>query len=146
MPCFSRNAVLPLAAGSAHELGSRAIRCVARRLSCDDTVSSGREDNRVRLCHGDERVLSGLVTGVQNPSHAFTLTMGLLKAACLERGTSLAPPLPGAPPLPPRGLQGLLPKGPLGTVLQLGALAVAVVLTEPLGVSAESSSSETASW
>lgn len=76
-----------------------------------------------------------------------SLTMGLLKAACLEWGTSPDPsPLPRAVALPDRWVEGLLPKVPLGTVLQPWALGFAMLLMDPLRVSAHSSSSKPASW
>lgn len=78
------------------------------------SLFSGRKYSGVWLCYNYKDVLSLFIMDVQDSSHAFTLTMGLLKAACLERSTSLAPsPLPRAEQLPASGFEGLLPKGPL---------------------------------
>lgn len=109
------------------------------------SLLSDRKDNSVWLYYNYKDILSLLTVDRQDSRHAFTLTMGLLKAACLEWGTSLAPP-PRAKQLPVRWFEDILPKGPLRTILQLGALGFAILLREPLGVSAESSSSEAASW
>lgn len=124
----------------------RYCECVAIRLNLH-SLFSGRKYNSVWLYDNYENVLSLFITDRQVASHTVTLTIGLLKAACLEWGTSLAPSLLSrAKQLPVRWFEEILPRGRLWTVLQLGALGFAILLREPLGVSAESSSSEAASW
>lgn len=48
------------------------------------SLFSGRKGIRVWLAYNYKDVLLLTIMDVQDSSHAFTLTMGLLKAACLE--------------------------------------------------------------
>lgn len=142
--CFFWNDILSLNTELSPKLGH--CECVAVTRSCTYAVSSQVEKTTAFGSIIITRIFFHLLTvDRQDSRHAFTLTMGLLKAACLEWGTSLAPP-PRAKQLPVRWFEDILPKGPLRTILQLGALGFAILLREPLGVSAESSSSEAASW